>query len=108
MAGDWHGNVSHVASIIPAITREFPETRTVLHVGDFGIWPERGSGFLGTVSYWAKSAGIQRVLVTPGNYEYYPRINDALASHPGAAVQLNDVIGCCHGVTVSPSPADRS
>jgi len=92
-AGDWHGNLSWVQRAIPFLAREARGVRTILHVGDFGIWPERqGKGFLASVDYWCGRAGIERVLVTAGNHEDWDRLDAAFARQPGEAVQLSNVV----------------
>ncbi|WP_104090888.1 metallophosphoesterase [Cryobacterium sp. N19] len=93
VAGDWHGNISWVQTIIPAIARTAPDVRTILHVGDFGIWPERsGKGFPASVDFWCKNAGIERLLVTPGNHEDWDRLDGWFAGAPGQPVQISDVV----------------
>jgi hypothetical protein len=93
VAGDWHGNVAWVQRIIPALHRAAPDVRTILHAGDFGILPERrGKGFLTTVDYWCRSAGIEKVLVTPGNHEDWSRLGQRFASRPGEAIRLSETV----------------
>lgn len=89
MAGDWHGNVSWVQQVFPFLRRAVPGVRTFLHLGDFGYWPERtGQGFAQTVDYWARAAGIERVLVTPGNHEWWSSLDERFAAAPCEAIQL--------------------
>jgi hypothetical protein len=93
IAGDWHGNVMWVQTAIPALHRAAPDVRTILHAGDFGIAPERrGKTFLSTVDYWSGAAGIERVLVTPGNHEDWERIDRRFASQPGEAIRLSETV----------------
>lgn len=93
LAGDWHGNISWVQSIIPALARSAPDVRTILHVGDFGIWPERrGKGFVDTVDFWCKRAGIERVLVTPGNHEDWDRLDAWFAGALGQPVKISKTV----------------
>lgn len=67
LAGDWHGNVDWIGRAIPAIAREAPGVRTILHAGDFGIWADvSGRKYIDAVDFWCDRAGISRVLVTPG------------------------------------------
>ena len=89
VAGDWHGSVSWVQQVFPFLRRAVPCVRTVLHLGDFGYWPERpGQGFVQTVDYWAKTAGIERVLVTPGNHEWWNSLDERFAGAPCEPIQL--------------------
>jgi hypothetical protein len=93
IAGDWHANVLWVQKAIPALHRAAPDVRTILHAGDFGILPERrGKGFLASVDYWCVAAGIERVLVTPGNHEDWSRLDQRFASRPGEAIRLSETV----------------
>jgi hypothetical protein len=77
VAGDWHGNVDWVGKAIPSIDSGTQEVKTILHVGDFGIWTGvRGRKFLGAADFSCKRAGISRLLVTLVNYEDRPVDSD--------------------------------
>ena len=91
IAGDWHGSIRWAQAVFPFLRRAVPDVRTVLHVGDFGIWPERpGQGYLQTVEYWARAANVERVLVTPGNHEDWSLLDARFAAAPGELVQLTE------------------
>jgi hypothetical protein len=91
VAGDWHGNIGWCQRALPFLARVAPGTRTILHLGDFGIWPERsGKGFLAAVDYWARQAGVERILATPGNHESWTRILEAQADQPGEPAQVSE------------------
>jgi hypothetical protein len=93
IAGDWHGSIGWIQAAIPRLHRQLPDVTTIFHLGDFGIYPERrGTGFLAAVDDWCKTAGIQRVIVTPGNHEDWGRLGQRFASRPGQPIQLRDVI----------------
>jgi len=93
VAGDWHGNTLWLQSIIPALHRAAPDVQTILHVGDFGIYPDRrGKGFLNAVDRSCLAVGIRRVLVTPGNHDDWSRLTQRFASRPGEAIRLTDVV----------------
>ncbi|WBM79126.1 metallophosphoesterase [Cryobacterium breve] len=93
IAGDWHANTFWVQRAIPLLARQAPGIRTILHVGDFAFWPgPEGQSFLDTVDYWCRSAGIERVLVTPGNHEDWDRLDAEFAQHPGEAVRFSKVV----------------
>ena len=93
VAGDWHGNHLWIQSAIPALHDAAPDVRTILHAGDFGILPgRRGKGFLAAVDAVCSSAGIERVLVTPGNHEDWARLTARFASRPGQPIRLTDAI----------------
>ena len=93
IAGDWHGNIAWVGKAIPSIARNSSGVRTILHVGDFGIWPSAGGRkFLDAVDFWCARAGISRVLVTPGNHENWDWLEEAFVSEPGNPVALSSVV----------------
>lgn len=93
VAGDWHGNIVWIQRAIPAFHRVFPDVKTLLHLGDFGLYRDRGGkGFRNAVDYWCKRTGIERVLVTPGNHEDWDWLEQLFAVHPGEPVQVSEVI----------------
>jgi hypothetical protein len=93
IAGDWHANVFWVQRAIPFLARQAPGIRTILHAGDFAFWPgPEGQSFLDTVDYWCRRAGIERILVTPGNHEDWDKLDKAFAQHPGEAVRFSKVV----------------
>jgi len=93
VAGDWHGNVDWIGKAIPSIARETSGVRTILHVGDFGIWAGvRGRKYLDAVDFWCERAGISRVLVTPGNHEDWSWLDKEFSSRPGKPVALSSVV----------------
>ncbi|WP_157155912.1 metallophosphoesterase [Diaminobutyricimonas sp. LJ205] len=93
IAGDWHRNVSWAQTVIPALVRIGPDIRTILHLGDFGIWPGReGKGFLRSVDRSCAGAGIERVFVTPGNHEDWGRLHGLFASRPHRVLQLSEMV----------------
>ncbi|MEB0287128.1 metallophosphoesterase [Cryobacterium sp. 10S3] len=93
VAGDWHGSCDWVGKAIPSIARHTPSVRTILHVGDFGIWPGvGGQKFLDAVDFWCNRAGVSRVLVTPGNHENWGWLNGEFNAKPGKPVALSPVV----------------
>lgn len=93
LAGDWHGNVDWIGRAIPAIVRDAPGVRTILHAGDFGIWDDvRGRKYLDAVDFWCDRAGISRVLVTPGNHEDWNWLDSEFNQQPGKPVALSSVV----------------
>lgn len=82
VAGDWHGNA-------PVIVRSLPEidTKTVLHVGDFGLYPD--SGLQNLLKVLDEAEHIDRVLVTPGNHEHWVSLTELFAEHPGKALRIS-------------------
>ena len=91
--GDIHGDTRWTGEILPHVARKISGLRTVLQAGDFGFWPPiRGKGFLGTVDFWCKSAGIERLLVTPGNHEHWTNLNSEFAKNPGSIAQISETV----------------
>ncbi|WP_167550836.1 metallophosphoesterase family protein [Cryobacterium arcticum] len=93
VAGDWHGNIDWVGRAIPSIARDTIGVRTILHLGDFGIWAGvRGRKYLDAVDFWCGKAGISRVLVTPGNHEDWKWLKSEFDSQPGQPVKLSSAV----------------
>jgi hypothetical protein len=93
VAGDWHANVLWVQSVIPALHSAAPDAKTILHAGDFGILPDRqGKAFLAAVDAQCKAAGIERILVTPGNHEDWSRLTQSFAARPDEAIRLTETV----------------
>jgi hypothetical protein len=93
VAGDWHANPNWVGRAVPAIVQESSGIRTILHLGDFGIWSGiRGRKYLDSVDFWCARSGIERVLVTPGNHEDWASLDADFAAAPGEPIQLSPTI----------------
>ena len=93
VAVDWHGSALWLQTIIPAIHHSAPDIRTILHVGDFGIYPDRrGKGFLNAIDRSCLATGIHRVLVTPGNHDHWPRLDQRFEHRPGQPAQLSKTV----------------
>jgi hypothetical protein len=90
VAGDWHGDARFAGRILPAIGRLAPDVTTILHVGDFGIGKD--NAFLKTADYWCARAGIHRILVSPGNHEFWPRIEAGFAATPNEPTRLSTAV----------------
>jgi hypothetical protein len=88
VVGDLHGNTRWTGRMIPAIGRLAADVGSILQVGDLGI--AKDDAFLKTVDYWCSRANVDRVIVTLGNHEYWPRADAAFADAPGLPVQLSD------------------
>ncbi|MDN5856267.1 MAG: metallophosphoesterase [Actinomycetia bacterium] len=72
LAGDWHGNYAWAAARVMSMGER--GVRTVLHVGDFGIWPGRfGKKFLLDMEAVCARYGVH-LWVTPGNHEDWGRL----------------------------------
>lgn len=82
VAGDWHGNVRATVGTLPEI-----DTKTVLHVGDFGLYPD--SDLQNLLEVLDEAEHIGRVLVTPGNHEDWVSLTELFAEHPGKALRIS-------------------
>ncbi|MDP3952986.1 metallophosphoesterase [Microbacterium sp.] len=90
LVGDVHGNAGWIQALLPAMRRFDPSIRTILQVGDYGF--DHGGHGTHAVDFWAKKAGIDRVLVTLGNHEDWGRIAPAQAAAAGMALRVSDVV----------------
>lgn len=71
-AGDWHGDAMWANARLQSLGEQ--RVQTVIHVGDFGIWPgSPGKRFLRQVDAVCKRYGIA-MLVVPGNHEDWGRL----------------------------------
>lgn len=81
IAGDWHGNTNWATGRLTSLAAQHPGVDTLLHLGDFGIWPgDSGAKYLSAVEKVAARAQV-RILVTLGNHEAWGRL-DALWAEP--------------------------
>ena len=93
IAGDWRGSIGWVQQALPWLHRAAPDVRTVLQLGDFGYWPRAdppGKEFLAAIDYWCRRSGLERILFTPGNHEYWPDLLKLFAEHPDRMVQVTE------------------
>lgn len=97
VAGDWHGNLDWIVRAIRAASRM--GVQTLLHLGDFGLWPGWSSDLLRHVDRCVAESrgrttapGLERVLVTPGNHEDWAALDELFAAHPGKAVRVSESV----------------
>ena len=84
VAGDWHGNEEWAVSVIRRVPLLLAgeSQRIVLHLGDFGIWPDQaGKDYLSRVSVALAEAGAELWFVD-GNHEDFSQL-DKLDENPG-------------------------
>jgi len=81
LAGDWHGDTRWAMHALKMFAQN--RIRTVLHVGDFGIWPgPSGAKYLRKVD--RQLADLNQILViTPGNHEWYEKLERIEVSGDG-------------------------
>lgn len=85
VAGDWHGNEEWAVSVIRRVPTLLAgeSQRLILHLGDFGIWPDKaGRVYLDRVSEALAQAGAELWFVD-GNHEDFDRL-DQLDRKPAA------------------------
>lgn len=73
IAGDWHGTTKWATYALSRLERQ--GVRTVLQLGDFGVWPgESGQGYLDDLQS-VLDENDQTIYVTLGNHEDYTQIH---------------------------------
>ena len=74
VAGDWHGNAAWAKKVIweAKTLLAGEETRIILHLGDFGVWPG-GENYLTQVAFALDQADA-RLWFADGNHEWFPRL----------------------------------
>lgn len=73
VAGDWHGDTRWAMRMLHLFSRN--RIRTILHVGDFGLWPgESGAKYLRKVDRTLAELG-QTIFVTEGNHEWFDKLD---------------------------------
>lgn len=73
VAGDWHGDTRFAMHALKRFSQN--RIRTVLHVGDFGLWPgESGAKYLRKVDRTLADLS-QTLLVTEGNHEWFDKLD---------------------------------
>lgn len=73
VAGDWHGNTRWAVSILEEFGRS--GVRTILQLGDFGVWPgDGGQRYLDALQV-ALDIHDQTLYVTLGNHEDYTQVH---------------------------------
>lgn len=76
IAGDWHSNTKWALQMLDVFASH--RIKTILHVGDFGLWPgETGTQYISALYKKLDELGMT-IYVTPGNHEDY----DQLAAIP--------------------------
>jgi Calcineurin-like phosphoesterase len=81
-AGDWHGNRDWALNVVNRVPQLLPDeqTRLILHVGDFGIWPGvAGRRYLDSVSAVLDQVGAQLWFVD-GNHEDFVQLAQMAAA----------------------------
>ncbi|MCD2498508.1 metallophosphoesterase [Microbacterium nymphoidis] len=80
IAGDWHGNTTHIEQIIRAIRATDARVKTIFQLGDF--WPD--AHILPVVDRICDRYGIEAIYVTLGNHEPWGKIAPQMREWLGA------------------------
>jgi len=87
VAGDWHGDAEWAAHVIEMAdgALEGDPSKTIVHCGDFGVWPgPAGTAYLNRVIGACFAYGM-RLLFVDGNHEDFTQLED-LRVHDGQIV----------------------
>lgn len=84
ISGDWHGNLTWLRTLAPAITTLAPDVTTVLQLGDWWMNTDDSDRIF-------TDAGIERVFVTLGNHEPWGEIAPLQHAHQGEAIRISEV-----------------
>ncbi len=97
VAGDWHGDRDWALSVIKRVPQLLAgeQTRLILHLGDFGIWPGvEGRRYLDSVSAVLDLVDAHLWFID-GNHEDFPQLAQmASGTVPGGRVAVRPNI--CH------------
>lgn len=97
LAGDWHGNRGWARARVQDVAERGVDT--LLHVGDFGIWPgSSGKRYLLGVESFCARYGVT-IYVTAGNHEYWPGL---LAAQPQQRDDLGHLLWLSDHIAVFP------
>jgi len=91
VAGDWHGDLRHVAALLARIHLVRPQVRTVLQLGDFGIGRQASPVFLDGIERMANTLSL-RIFVTPGSHDDWGALHHAFTTRPDRPMQLTEHI----------------
>jgi hypothetical protein len=84
VAGDWHGNALHAINVICTAAALLPGQwrPTILHLGDFGIWPgNAGAEYLHLVRGYCEDKGV-RIWFVDGNHEDFTQLEKFRGGDP--------------------------
>ncbi|TCL83493.1 calcineurin-like phosphoesterase family protein [Curtobacterium sp. PhB142] len=98
IVGDWESHRAHIKTTLDVINREAPSTRTILHLGDLRFAaPSAGSGahlqfsprFLPWLDEQLHERNIERLLLTPGNHEWWEQLHQEFSRHPNRPYRVS-------------------
>jgi hypothetical protein len=98
VAGDWHGSKDWALSVIrrvPQLLAGEPE-RLILHLGDFGIWPDtQGRQYLNAVGAALEQVNAQLWFID-GNHEDFPQLAQLAVDRDVADGRVSVRPGICY------------
>lgn len=91
IAGDWESLKDPVDATLRYLRRTAPDVQTILHLGDLryaapilrnGKQRSPGGGFVEWLDAQLEDNGIRRLILTPGNHEWWQQLHDEFSRHP--------------------------
>lgn len=89
IAGDWESNLEAVAAILSTLQQHRPGLRTILQLGDLRFDPPfvtngrtRRRTFIRDLDALLAHHGVDRLLVTPGNHDWWDQLHAEFLRHP--------------------------
>lgn len=90
VAGDWESDIEGTTAALHLLRRTAPDVRTILHLGDLRYAePTRSRGgrssakpFIVALDALLAEHGILRLLLTPGNHEWWQQLHEEFGRHP--------------------------
>lgn len=91
-AGDWHGNFNQANRVIGYMTGAFPDVKTIVQLGDFGLWHgQKGTEFLDKLNAALVEHEIF-VLWTDGNHENFVELEEYPLHDDGYRIIRSNII----------------
>jgi hypothetical protein len=81
--GDWESNADNAEAVLGSLKQQAPDLRTVLHLGDLRYTdPALNTRFVSTVDALLERYGFARLLLTPGNHDWWDQLQQEFRRHP--------------------------
>lgn len=97
IAGDWESLKAPVDATLRHLRRTAPDVQTILHLGDLryaapilrnGKQQSPGGGFVEWLDAQLEANGIRRLLVTPGNHEWWQQLHEEFSRQPARPYRI--------------------
>ena len=98
IVGDWESHRTDIETTLDVIRRAAPGTRTIMHLGDLrfaappvgnGTHLEFGPRFLPWLDERLHDRNIERLLLTPGNHEWWQQLHQEFTRHPNRPYRVS-------------------